>query len=1692
MQSTKSDGGVSRPPLRPKPKLKTPVKPPETSVTTNGLPVAHVKPMVHNKTNQGGESGQQKIRPMRPPPPLPKQAPVGQPKPPDPSTSIKTNSANEHHFKSNPVPTVQNSPVPAGRNSPIPTGRISPVLSGLNSPLSSGSSSPVPMGRNSPTPKPRPRISKVVQSVPHIEFGSAKDKETGGSQLGKPAVRTPDGSTSGKSPALKPRPVPRKRGDTKLGETVPDFLAETPPNLNVSDSAVVETTDSSSLPKSSSGVGIRNEENDLVSKQSDGNESQMSSPNATEKVTVKPESSEESPSNFSNILKMFSSSDLKEDHSPAEDGSSPSRPPRSRKATKLQDATTNKTSPLENIDSKEEDMLDQTGRETSKHSGENVAEFKPIPPKLPILPTNSCEKKDTNIVGNEGKLKIPPPCPPKPDSKKRHSYESAPDGESNVSSKVEDGRRCRRSRSVGTLLDVLNDGAKEGKPPRQEDPEKGNQVDNPAKKAKQQVTKTEKETRKSDNMSVLERLSFSKKERTSSQSSVGSHKSERGRSNSRSQFFVESPLPKSRTASASGSVSSVEEEKEEGNKEGKKDESVVTGLNQSKFSQAQHMLSQVMKSRLQAPSGSTSQDKPKLVPARPAPPVPKKLPGNLQDKEASHVLPPCGDIPNTPSSPGNKRTTLERMQAEGLVSPRRHSIGDISQTSSEHIYSYLDDDDYELIKSRSDTTVSDGSNLYEQVEGINHPSSSNHVETSSVGSDEAEEYLEPIKTHKSRRASYEYVEPVVKAASKPPGYEFVEPPSCTPPLSPPAFVAPPPPKTTNLKHSQSLQACDIPPARPPRRKRQTVEVGNVFVESGQDQGQTAVPSIVVTQQSQDSLEGEEYFDMRGIAAKQDNLEGEEYFDMQGLKSETALLENNNEEEYFDMTAYKKVLPTGGDSHQDDTGEEYFDMQGQKPLPDPTPNPQGQSFPSQGTRAISCANFLPPPPSVQGHCTTGIKPYVNMPPQSPSAALITEDEYFDMSGVSRSPVTSDLSHDVSSDNNAVLEDMEYSDMSVFRDAGDDHNDYSNYRAGSESPTNSFSDSDSSFGGPRPLSTVDEDGTEESIGPGRHPVTMRLHAEPSRPDSYAESIYSEHSDGSQNEGQPKRSKIYYIAKEMMTSEKVFVEVLKLLNVEFRNFITEMTTEMNRTVIPNPLLCQLLNYLPQLEDFNEDLLKDLTSRVENWDEDPRIADIFVKKGPFLKLYTTYIREYEHTSKRFDEACKEYPLFAEAVKKFEAKDCCASLNLKAYMLKPIQRIPQYRLLLNDYKKHLPEDSQDLKDTEVALEIVSAVADHANEAMRQGDQFQKMLEVQSNLVGGFEVIKPGRVLLKQGTLEKLSRKVLQPRMFFLFNDVLLYTTPTSTGSFRLNHVLPLTGMKVSQPAQDDFQNEFSIISVHRSVTVSASTSDERDEWLKALQTAISDVMSKKKSFDVQMLLKETSYDKDFILGSTAPVWIPDSRVSMCALCTTEFTVTFRRHHCRACGKIVCSNCSDNKAPLSYMDNKSARVCDVCFGRLEKEFGEVSKYIPPQSGAAEQDGQLAIHPSKVSIKERFSKSVRNSKWLGSRKSRPSVLQEVHANDQGSEMSGYLKVWKAKKWKKLWFVIKDKVLYTYKASEDMAAVESTPLLGYDVEKATEYFEGVEPSLLFSITHQGRQPMTFRTEAPSARDKWVSVTRDATMP
>lgn len=61
------------------------------------------------------------------------------------------------------------------------------------------------------------------------------------------------------------------------------------------------------------------------------------------------------------------------------------------------------------------------------------------------------------------------------------------------------------------------------------------------------------------------------------------------------------------------------------------------------------------------------------------------------------------------------------------------------------------------------------------------------------------------------------------------------------------------------------------------------------------------------------------------------------------------------------------------------------------------------------------------------------------------------------------------------------------------------------------------------------------------------------------------------------------------------------------------------------------------------------------------------------------------------------------------------------------------------------------------------------------------------------------------------------------------------------------------------------------------------------------------------------------------------STSELCQECGTKFNnITVRKHHCRHCGRMLCSRCSNNDVPIiKFGVNKPVRVCSVCFEVLQ-------------------------------------------------------------------------------------------------------------------------------------------------------------------
>ncbi|KAM6976673.1 phosphatidylinositol 3,4,5-trisphosphate-dependent Rac exchanger 1 protein [Aplochiton taeniatus] len=113
----------------------------------------------------------------------------------------------------------------------------------------------------------------------------------------------------------------------------------------------------------------------------------------------------------------------------------------------------------------------------------------------------------------------------------------------------------------------------------------------------------------------------------------------------------------------------------------------------------------------------------------------------------------------------------------------------------------------------------------------------------------------------------------------------------------------------------------------------------------------------------------------------------------------------------------------------------------------------------------------------------------------------------------------------------------------------------------------------------------------------------------------------------------------------------------------------------------------------------------------------------------------------------------------------------LEGYLLSPIQRICKYPLLLKELLKRTPKKHMDYPAVEEALQVMKAVCSNINETKRQMEKLEALEQLQSHIEGweGTNLTDICTELLLHGNLLKISAGNIQERVFFLFDNLLVY-----------------------------------------------------------------------------------------------------------------------------------------------------------------------------------------------------------------------------------------------------------------------------------------------------------------------------------
>lgn len=400
---------------------------------------------------------------------------------------------------------------------------------------------------------------------------------------------------------------------------------------------------------------------------------------------------------------------------------------------------------------------------------------------------------------------------------------------------------------------------------------------------------------------------------------------------------------------------------------------------------------------------------------------------------------------------------------------------------------------------------------------------------------------------------------------------------------------------------------------------------------------------------------------------------------------------------------------------------------------------------------------------------------------------------------------------------------------------------------------------------------------------------------------------------------RQKRDKIANEILTTEQSYLKSLTLMNEIYRIPMLEASRRGELAISEDDIQQIFSRTFVDILKVNFVLLQGLVDRLSNWSETQSLGDLLLDMLPFLKMYTFYTGGWDKANELLDEY-ESKESFAHFLSERQ-KSFPQTQHIRFYLIMPIQRIPRYRLLLEDLVKNTNEDHPDLENLRKALERILLVANQVDRAIEEHKNRARLLQIQKKFIESIQILEIGRVFIKEGELTKICRKDHKKFYFWLFNDLLLYAKEMPGNRFTRSRSYPLKSIVIRNVPDDPSKkiiNAMQVCSSKKSYIIYTETPEEKEVWMNEINKAIQIVVENMNSFHNENKVRDVS--------ALAPIWVPDSECPTCVICGVRFTFIERRHHCRQCGKIVCGKCSSRKKMIPGKDKKK-RVCDLCYDK---------------------------------------------------------------------------------------------------------------------------------------------------------------------
>ncbi|KAM9635555.1 rho guanine nucleotide exchange factor 10 isoform 3-T3 [Trichechus inunguis] len=267
--------------------------------------------------------------------------------------------------------------------------------------------------------------------------------------------------------------------------------------------------------------------------------------------------------------------------------------------------------------------------------------------------------------------------------------------------------------------------------------------------------------------------------------------------------------------------------------------------------------------------------------------------------------------------------------------------------------------------------------------------------------------------------------------------------------------------------------------------------------------------------------------------------------------------------------------------------------------------------------------------------------------------------------------------------------------------------------------------------------------------------------------------------------------YILGSVVDSEKNYVDALKRILEQYEKPLSEMEPK----ILSERKLKMVFYRIKEILQCHSMFQIALASRVSEWDSVEMIGDVFVasfSKSMVLDAYSEYVNNFSTAVAVLKKTCATKPAFLEFLKQCQ-ESSPDRITLYSLMMKPIQRFPQFILLLQDMLKNTSKGHPDRLPLQMALTELETLAEKLNERKRDADQRCEIKQIAKAINERYlnKLLSSGnRYLIRSDDMietvynDRGEIVKTKERRIFMLNDVLMCATVSARTSHESNAMI--------------------------------------------------------------------------------------------------------------------------------------------------------------------------------------------------------------------------------------------------------------------------------------------------------------------